>query len=295
MKNYNFGIEIEMTGLTRSKAARVLADYFGTSTNYDNSVNDQSGRKWKIEYDGSITPSGGDDTKVELVSPICTYEDIETIQEITRRLRKAGARGNSSTGIHIHVNGADHNANSLRNLTNIMVAKEDLLVEAIAVKADRMSYCEKADEEFIKRVNKRIPRTKEQFMQRWYEGHSEPRTRNYHPSRYRILNIHSMTTKGTVEFRCFNSQEAIRHAGILKAYIQLVLAINHQAITQKFATPRKSKPQSKKFSMRVWMIRMGMNGAEFKTARTHLLANLSGDTAFATGRPTATQNNEEVA
>jgi len=290
MKNYNFGIEIEMTGLTRSKAARVLADYFGTSTNYDNTVSDTQGRKWKICYDGSITTSGGE--AVELVSPICTYQDIETIQEIVRLLKGAGAKTNSSCGIHIHVNGADHTAASLRNISNIMVAKEDLLVEALAVKAGRMSYCQKADEDFIAKINKRIPRTKEQFLNRWYEGHSEPRTRNYHPSRYRLLNIHSMTTKGTVEFRCFN---ATLHAGKIKAYIQLVLAINHQAITQKFATPRKSKPQSKKFSMRVWMIRMGMNGAEFKTARTHLLANLSGDTAFATGRPTATQNNEEVA
>jgi hypothetical protein len=37
---------------------------------------------------------------VELVSPICRYEDIETIQEIVRKLRAAGAIANASCGIH---------------------------------------------------------------------------------------------------------------------------------------------------------------------------------------------------
>ena len=30
IQDYNFGIEIEMTGLTRKKAARVIAEHFGT-------------------------------------------------------------------------------------------------------------------------------------------------------------------------------------------------------------------------------------------------------------------------
>ena len=41
-----------------------------------------------------------------MVTPILHYEDIETLQELIRRLRKAGAMTNSSCGIHIHI-GAD--------------------------------------------------------------------------------------------------------------------------------------------------------------------------------------------
>jgi hypothetical protein len=38
---------------------------------------------------------------VELVSPILSYrEDIETLQELVRRLRKAGGFANASCGIH---------------------------------------------------------------------------------------------------------------------------------------------------------------------------------------------------
>jgi len=69
------------------------------------------GRVWKIMSDGSINCQqkygrGRDfatkDYSCELVSPILTYrEDINTIQELVRKLRKAGAFANDSCGIHI--------------------------------------------------------------------------------------------------------------------------------------------------------------------------------------------------
>jgi len=35
MKNQRFGIEIEMTGLSRQRAAQVLSEYFGTRLSHD--------------------------------------------------------------------------------------------------------------------------------------------------------------------------------------------------------------------------------------------------------------------
>ena len=112
MKNQTFGIEIEMTGLTRYDAAKTVAKYFGTTERYVGGgysayeVNDPTGRTWKLMSDASIRAEkkgGGtasDDYKVELVSPICRYEDIETVQAIVRELRHAGMRVNESTGVH---------------------------------------------------------------------------------------------------------------------------------------------------------------------------------------------------
>ena len=60
MRDQNFGIEIEMTGLTRVNAAKVLAGYFGTDAThvggvYDAyTVRDGDGRQWKIMSDASI-------------------------------------------------------------------------------------------------------------------------------------------------------------------------------------------------------------------------------------------------
>ena len=104
MRSQNFGIEIEMTGLTRSAAARIIAGYFGTNAThvgggYDAyTVRDAENRQWKVVSDSSIRCRGrnnraaGRDYSVEFVSPICRYEDIETIQELVLKLRAGGAR-----------------------------------------------------------------------------------------------------------------------------------------------------------------------------------------------------------
>ena len=42
--------------------------------------------------------------RTEMVSPICRYEDIVTIQEIIRKLKEHGALTNKSCGIHVHIN-----------------------------------------------------------------------------------------------------------------------------------------------------------------------------------------------
>mgnify|MGYP000509021419 FL=1 len=69
--------------------------------------------------------AASDSYKTEMVSPICRYEDIETIQELVRKLREAGALANSSCGIHVHIDASPFDARTLRNITNIMAAKED--------------------------------------------------------------------------------------------------------------------------------------------------------------------------
>ena len=68
LKDQRFGIEIEMTGITRARAAEVGAEYFGTSSRYIGSgydayaALDSQGRQWKFMSDASIEPqrkSGG--------------------------------------------------------------------------------------------------------------------------------------------------------------------------------------------------------------------------------------------
>lgn len=115
MKDQRFGIEIEMTGITRERAAEVAAAYFGTTSRYTGSgydayaALDSEGRQWKFMSDASIEPQRRDgrrtvgadsDYKTEMVSPICRYDDIIPIQEMIRKLKEAGAITNKSCGIH---------------------------------------------------------------------------------------------------------------------------------------------------------------------------------------------------
>ena len=277
-----------MTGLTRAAAAKIMADHFGTQAthvggNYDTyTAADPQGRRWKVVRDASICcQARGNRTatrsySVEVVSPICKYEDIETVQEIVRKLRAGGAKVNDSCGIHVHVDASRHTPQTLRNIVNIMASKEDLLYKALKVNIDREYYCQKADLRFWDDVNLRRPKTMEELERLWYNGSSR-RDIHYDQTRYHALNLHSVFSKGTIEFRMFNST---LHAGEVKSYIQLCLAISHQALTQQRAMRTKTHSDNEKYTFRTWLLRLGLIGDEFKTARQHLLKNLEGNIAW---------------
>ena len=289
MRSQRFGIEMEMTGITRKKAAEVIAAYFDTHEVYDGGsydayhVTDGQGRNWKVVSDASIHPAARDGRsastlyKVEVVSPICHYEDIETIQELVRKLRHAGACVNRSCGIHIHVDAAPHSVKTLRNLVNIMVSKEDLLYKALAVDVAREDhYCQKTDLSFLEELNRKKTKSIEIFEEMWYHGDSRSYD-HYDETRYHALNLHSVFSKGTIEFRLFNGT---MHAGKVKTYIQLSLAISHQALVQKGASHSRTKSTNEKYTFRTWLLRLGMIGEEFQTARKFLLENLEGNIAW---------------
>ena len=157
MFNRKFGIEIEFTGITRSQAAKVAAEYLGGTVTsagdyYDTQkVTARDGRVWKFMSDASIDcrrkqnrqkVGAGREYSVELVSPILTYrEDIDALQELVRLLRKAGAFANNSCGIHIHLDGAPHTPKSIRNFVNIIASKNDLFYKALQIAPERMRYC----------------------------------------------------------------------------------------------------------------------------------------------------------
>lgn len=291
IKDQKFGIEIEMTGLTRNKAAKIIGNCFQTTSEYVGGfydkyrVIDNTGRKWNVVYDSSISTyngrgrRAGGEYAVELVSPICKYDDIEDIQKIIRLLKKEGnAQTNNSCGIHIHIDASRFDANKLRNLTNIMYCKEDMIYRALQVSVARENrYCSKVQESFLQELNKNKPQTMHELSNIWYEGHSSRSQQHYDRSRYHALNLHSVFSKGTIEFRLFNGT---LHAGEIKSYIQLCLAITNQALTQTRASRIKTQSTNEKYTFRTWLLRLGLIGDEFKTARHHLLKHLDGIIAW---------------
>ena len=305
MKNQTIGIEVEMNSITRQKAAKVAAEFFGTDR-YENTAGrngystwsawDAQGREWKFQKDVSI--AGPDEQKCELVTPILNYGDIETLQELCRQLRHAGAKSDASRGcgVHIHIGAQGHTPQSLRNLANIMASHESLIAEALKLDRSRMSrYCRTVDPNFLAKVNSRKPKTMAQLADIWYTSHgaSYGRSHHYNDSRYHMLNLHATFTKGTVEFRLFQFDEPTAerrggiHAGQLKSYIQLCLALSQMAKDVRTASPKPQQNENPKYAMRTWLLRLGFIGEEFATARDFLTRNLSGDTAFRHGRAAA--------
>jgi hypothetical protein len=302
MKEQTIGVEVEMNNITREKAARIAADFFGTHR-YENTAGrngyytwsawDSQGREWKFQRDVSI--AGPDSEKCELVTPILHYSDIENLQELIRRLRKAGAISHAGigAGVHIHIGANGHTPQSLRTLANIMASHENLIAEALKIDQGRMNrYCRTVNPKFIEQVNKKKPSTMAQLADLWYtsNGADYGRSQHYNDSRYHMLNLHATFTKGTVEFRLFqfdkpaNGKKNGLHAGQLKSYIQLCLALSQMAKDLRTASPKPQQHENPKFAMRTWLMRLGFMGEEFATARDFLTRNLEGDAAFRYGR-----------
>ena len=302
MKKQTIGVEIEMNSITRQKAAKTAATFFGTGRveytanrngYYTWSAWDAQGREWKFSRDVSI--SGPDDEKCEMVTPILTYADIEGLQELCRQLRRAGAKSDATRGcgVHIHIGAKGHTPQTLRNLANIMASHESLLAEALKLDRSRMNrYCRTVDPNFLREVNRKKPTSMASLADIWYtsQGEDYGRSQHYNGSRYHMLNLHATFTKGTVEFRLFqfdapaNGKQNGIHAGQLKSYIQLCLALSQMAKEVRTASPKPQQNENPKYAMRTWLLRLGFIGEEFETARDILTRNLAGDAAFRHGR-----------
>lgn len=295
LKNQLFGVEVEMTGITREKAARLVAEVLRTTPSHPESncyhtrtIADQAARKWKIMRDSSIEAIRNDGTsepldeyRVEFVTPPLNYSDIELLQNIIRKLRENGAKAHSSCGIHIHVDGANHTAVSLRRLVNFMTARQDLIYEALQIGDRESNWCHKLNKTLLDAMKKDKNLTKEKAEEIWYSRANDGYCggidhQHYNATRYHGVNLHSFFTKGTVEFRLFNST---LHAGKIKAYIQFCLAVSAWAITSQekivFRSMDGYTPEQKVTIMRnILTHRLGLYGDEFKTCRLHLMPPL---------------------
>ena len=293
IKTQNYGVEIELTGITRNAAADIIAAHFGTGaseylgTCYQTyGAKDTKGRTWKCMRDSSIEPQTRDengvahyaygDLRCEVVTPILQYEDLDDLQEIVRKLRAAGAFANKSCGIHVHVDGANHTPDSLMMLTNLFVNRQDMIYKALNIGERADTWCKKINSNLLKAMKANKVRTKASMEQIWYSPandgyHGGINHEHYNTTRYHGINLHAFFTKGTVEFRLFNGTT---HAGKIKAYIQFCLAMSAWAINAKtnfFFMPINGRDEGKMFEDLITR-RFQMKGAEFKTARLHLLA-----------------------
>ena len=184
IQSQNFGVEIEMTGVSRGTAASVIANYFGVGgihfaggTYQTYEAKDSKGRVWKCMRDGSITPRrriGGaiveaDDTyRCEVVTPILQYEDITDLQEVIRALVKKGAMANSSCGIHVHVDGANHTPESLCRLLNFATGRQDLFYEALQIGSRADHWCHKINPTLFREMKKNGRASRNDAERIWY-------------------------------------------------------------------------------------------------------------------------------
>lgn len=308
MKKQTFGVEIEMYNLNRNRVIKAVAEYYGTEHTltapaggpyYTQTCKDTKGRTWQVMRDASIY-AATDNQKAELVTPPLNWDDIADLQQILRNLRAAGAKSDTAhgCGVHVHIGVDGHTAQSLRTLANIMASHESLLIQALQIADSRTGrWCQPVNKTFLKRVNAAKPQTMSDLARIWYETNGGGSHVHYSPSRYHILNLHGSFEghyyNHTIEFRLFQFDNPGRqykgglHAGKMKTYIQLCLALSQAAKDLRSASPKEPQHANPKFAMRTWLNRMGMIGDEYKTARDFLTRKLDGCAAWRFGTPQA--------
>lgn len=295
LKEQKFGVEIEFTGITREAAAKITAttleveNIIGPIRNcyHTRIIKDASGRDWKVMRDSSISPKRNsgyeslDEYMVEFVTPPLNYCDIEMLQKIIRKFKEAGASVNSSCGIHIHIDGVNHSALSLRRMVNFMVKRQDLIYDALNIGCRKDRWCKPLNKDILDEMKKGKNITKQQAEKIWYSPANDGYYgsidhEHYNNTRYHGINLHSYFSKGTVEFRLFNST---LHAGKIKAYVQFCLALSAWAIESSdqisFRNITAYTPtQRVNLMYNILKNRLGLRGEEFKTCRLHMMKNL---------------------
>lgn len=233
LKKQNYGVEVEFTGISRKMAADAVAEIIGTTASRPDhtcyqtrTIQDSQGRKWKVMRDSSINPirkvgtENMDEYRVEFVTPVLKYEDLDTLQAIIRKFREIGGVPHASCGIHIHVDGANHTATSLRRLVNFMYSRQEIIYDALAVGSRKNRWCLPVCKNLLDTMKKDKNITTDSVEKIWYSPANDGYCggidhQHYNSTRYHALNLHSFFQKGTVEFRLFNST---LHAGKIKAY-----------------------------------------------------------------------------
>ena len=206
---------------------------------------------YTIDRFGKITISTGEEkTFEEIINPPEPEEETSAEHPAVLEL----------DGIEVTLPLEGHTGNTLSNLVNMLYSKQHLIMMAFETNEPLM------DETFPEDLSEKKTGIIEEFKNTLDElGHQ------------RIPGIAFDFEKGT-----FTTKLAAGNLNSEKigAFQDLTAFINQKALKQKRATFKRAQDDNPKYAFRTWLIRLGMNGPEYKTTRKVLLANLEGSGAF---------------
>ena len=162
------------------------------------------------------------------------------------------------TNLEVELPLEGYQGQSLRNLLHVIYSRQPLIKKSLGLENDLV------DSKIITALTQKPMVTVEHF-QKAMEGHSLP-------------GIDIDFEKETITFKLGPGGD---NPGKVEAATKLFGLINLNARRLKRNVSSKVKPvDNEKYSFRIWLLRLGMIGDEYKMARKVLLKNLSGNSAF---------------
>lgn len=157
---------------------------------------------------------------------------------------------------------AGHTAQSIRNFLNLMYSRGPLLNKALGTNFSVSdALLEALDQATIRTVNEMLDELEEYRLGAGDTG---------------MTGILILPDKISLSFAGPLSPEQVR------VCTHLTSAMNRMAITQKRIQAKTVNDENEKYALRIWLIRLGLNGNEHKELRKVLMQNLSGHAAFRT-------------
>lgn len=270
-------IHYNVTGAERKRLVNAIVDTIGAKANYKG----MPSAAYEIDYftvtkDGTLEFSDRSDTEeVEMVIMALeaagfggigeTVEEPEEAQETSKEGGTKPTERQSSDAVELTVTlpMTRHTGMTIRNLTNLIYTRAGLVNKALGT-AFRM------DEGLVKALQDdacvltldRLFETVEAYENRYGKAANGI-----------IIEPDKLT---------FSTLPETDDPAVLRTFTTLCAMMNKQALTQRRIQAKEITEENEKYAMRVWLLRLGMNGPEYKEERRILMRSLSGHCAFRT-------------
>lgn len=209
---------------------------------------------YTIDRKGTITNSAGEvKTFEEILNPPEPVEEKENEREEQPEVLDLN-------GIEVTLPLEGHTGDTLRNLVNMLYSKQHLIMMAFET-TERL-----VDDTFPEDLSQKEISTLDEFKIVLAE---------IGPERIPSLAFGFEKETFTIKLAVGNLDPEK-----IAAFQDLIAFINQNAKKQKRASFKRAQDDNPKYAFRTWLIRLGMNGAEYKTTRKVLLKKLEGSGAF---------------
>jgi len=155
-----------------------------------------------------------------------------------------------------------HTAASLRNLVNMLVSKQHLLVSAFGLTEPLI------DTNLAEDLHQRPMEDMDSFKTAWTDVGAQ-----------RSLGLEMNFEKHTLAIKLLKDNPTPDE---MAAFLDLAACVNENAKKLKYSSFKPAQEDNPKYAMRTWLLRLGMSGDAFKKTRKVLLSRLSGSAAFRT-------------
>ena len=166
--------------------------------------------------------------------------------------------------IEVSVPMEGHTGITLKNLVNMVYSKQALIKKSLGITGNII------EPEFCKSINEGKIESLDDFraaIESIGEKHCPGIAFDFNNS--------------NVTFKFLKGEASLEK---VQAYTQLIGLLNQNAKALKHASAKSKDTDNDKFTFRVFLIRLGMVGDEYKVARKVLLENLEGNSAFRSGK-----------